>query len=85
MINIGKELADVPRDFSGRAGDPGRPEIAMLLQVHDELVFEVKTGRTEHYAKKLKPLMENAIKLSVPVGVEAKAGKNWGEMTKFKV
>ncbi len=60
--------------------DAARSEITMLLQVHDELVFEVKTSRVEHYAKKLKPLMENAIKLSVPVGVEAKAGKNWGEM-----
>jgi DNA polymerase-1 len=71
MINIGKQLAG--KD----------DEIKMLLQVHDELVFEVKKDRVEHYAKLLKPLMEDAIKLSVPVGVEAKAGKSWGEMTKL--
>ena len=83
MINIGKELPDVPQPDggSGRA----RPEIQMLLQVHDELVFEVAATRVEHYAKLLRPLMENAIKFSVPVGVEAKAGKNWGEMYKMKV
>ncbi len=55
-------------------------EIKMLLQVHDELVFEVKEDKVEHYIKMLKPLMEDAIKLSVPVRVEAKIGDNWGEM-----
>ena len=55
-------------------------EISMLLQVHDELVFEVKEGKVEEWAKKLIPLMEDAIKLSVPIKVEAKLGDNWGEM-----
>jgi DNA polymerase-1 len=52
----------------------------MLLQVHDELVFEVREDKVEHYTKILIPLMENAIKLSVPIKVEAKVGENWGEM-----
>ncbi len=55
-------------------------EVRMLLQVHDELVFEVREDLVEFYAKKFIPLMENSIKLSVPVRVEAKAGDNWGEM-----
>jgi DNA polymerase-1 len=55
----------------------------MLLQVHDELVFEVKEGRVSDYVALIKPLMEGAIKLSVPVTVEAKVGANWGEMEKF--
>ena len=57
-------------------------EISMLLQVHDELVFEVAEAKVAHWVKQLKPIMENAIKLSVPVIVEAKAGDNWGEMEK---
>ena len=52
----------------------------MLLQVHDELVFEVKEDKVELWAKKLIPMMEQAIKLSVPVKVEGKVGDNWGEM-----
>ncbi len=52
----------------------------MLLQVHDELVFEVRADKAEHYAKILKPLMEEAILLSVPIKVEVKVGDNWGEM-----
>jgi DNA polymerase-1 len=71
MINIYRELRGLPSEGS---------EIRMLLQVHDELVFEVAEDKVEHWAKKLIPLMENAIKLSVPVKVEAKAGDNWGEM-----
>ncbi len=55
-------------------------EIQMLLQVHDELVFEIAESKVEDWVKKIKPIMENAVKLSVPVVVEAKAGDNWGEM-----
>ena len=65
-----------PSEERGR----GEVEIKMLLQVHDELVFEVAEDKVEYWAKKLIPLMENAITLSVPVQVEAKVGDNWGEM-----
>lgn len=61
-----------------------KSNIKMLLQVHDELVFEVKQDKVEHYAKIIKPLMEEAMKLSVPVTVEAKVGENWGEMEKLE-
>jgi DNA polymerase-1 len=71
MINIAREIG------------VENPECRMLLQVHDELVFEVVEDRVEYYAQKIKALMENAIALSVPVVVEAKAGKNWGEMEKL--
>lgn len=67
MLNISKELA-------------GKGDIAMLLQVHDELVFEVEEKKVGVYAKILKGLMEKAIKLSVPIVVEAKTGDNWGDM-----
>ena len=72
MINIHKELHPTLYTL--------HPDCEMLLQVHDELVFEVKEDRVEHWAKKLVPMMEEAIKLSVPVKVEAKVGDNWGEM-----
>lgn len=55
-------------------------EIRMLLQVHDELVFEIKQGKEKAWVEKLKPIMEHAIVLSVPIIVEAKSGPNWGEM-----
>jgi DNA polymerase-1 len=75
MININKELQET--------SDKRQQDCKMLLQVHDELVFEVKEGRVSDYVALIKPLMEGAIKLSVPVTVEAKVGANWGEMEKF--
>ncbi|HVY68096.1 MAG TPA: DNA polymerase I [Patescibacteria group bacterium] len=71
MINIYKEI----RDKGG--------EVKMLLQVHDELVFEVAEDRVAYWAKKFTPLMEEAISLSVPVRVEGKAGTDWGRMKKL--
>jgi DNA polymerase-1 len=55
-------------------------ECQMLLQVHDELVFEVKQGYEEQALKIIKPAMENAGELEVPLTVEAGVGDNWGEI-----
>ncbi|MCK4553718.1 DNA polymerase I [Candidatus Parcubacteria bacterium] len=55
-------------------------DVKMLLQVHDELLFEVKKEMVEKVAEKIKEIMENVIKIKVPVVVDVKAGKNWGEM-----
>lgn len=75
MINIYKELTTYNLQHT--------TDCKMLLQVHDELVFEVAEDKVEYWAKKIKPLMENALKLSVPIEVEAKVGENWGEMEKI--
>ena len=52
----------------------------MILQVHDELVFEVRADAVEFWVKKIKPIMEQALPLSVPIIVDAKSGPNWGEL-----
>ena len=52
----------------------------MLLQVHDELVFEVPEDEIDEMQKLVCDIMENAVKLDVPVKVDTKSGKNWGEM-----
>ena len=52
----------------------------MLLQVHDELVFEVPENEMDEMQKLVREVMENAVKLDVPVKVDTKSGKNWGEM-----
>jgi len=54
-------------------------ESKMLLQVHDELVFEVKKNEFEEVKKCVIKNMKNAIKLNVPVDVEVGEGKNWFE------
>ena len=51
----------------------------MVLQVHDELVFDVRKEEAEETKALVKELMENALPLSVPVLVEAGTGQNWLE------
>ena len=60
-------------------------DILMLLQVHDELVFEVKRGKLPEAAALIKKEMEGAYKLSVPLKADLKTGPNWRDMEKYEV
>ncbi|MDO8592217.1 MAG: DNA polymerase I [bacterium] len=62
----------------------GREGVKLLLQVHDELVFEVKEDLIKKAAEEIKEIMESVIKLKVPLAVDASAGDNWGEMIKIE-
>ncbi|PJG85690.1 DNA polymerase I [Conservatibacter flavescens] len=53
--------------------------IQMIMQVHDELVFEVRSDLVEKYSVLIKQLMENAAELSVPLIVDIGVGENWDE------
>lgn len=55
----------------------------MLLQVHDELIFEVKKAETGWLAGIVKEEMERAWRLDVPLRADVKAGPNWLEMEKL--
>jgi DNA polymerase-1 len=52
---------------------------AMILQIHDELVFEVPDSQVDHTAKHVKKIMESSFHLKVPLIVDISIGKNWGE------
>ena len=52
----------------------------ILLQVHDELIFEVPEDEISQMEALVKDCMENAVKLSVPLRVEVETGRSWGEM-----
>jgi DNA polymerase-1 len=68
--------------MDGALAEAGLAEVKMLLQVHDELVFEVPEGREEAAAAVIKRVMttahEPALKLDVPLDVEVGWGANWG-------
>jgi len=68
MINIENEIKNNPS------------EIKMLLQIHDELIFEIKEDKIDTWLPKIKHLMENAASLKVPIIVESAIGNNWGEL-----
>lgn len=55
------------------------PDIAMIMQVHDELVFEVRSEKVAFYSKLIKTHMESAADLVVPLIVDVGQGTNWDE------
>ena len=55
------------------------PDIAMIMQVHDELVFEVRSEKVEFYSKLIKTHMESSADLVVPLIVDVGQGTNWDE------
>ncbi len=54
-------------------------DVSMMMQVHDELVFEIKDASLDAHREKIVSLMEHAATLSVPLLVEAGVGENWDE------
>jgi DNA polymerase-1 len=68
--------------MDGALADAGLDGVKMLLQVHDELVFEVPGGQEERAAAVIKQVMahagEPALTLDVPLDVEVGWGPNWG-------
>ncbi|MBW8015502.1 MAG: DNA polymerase I [Planctomycetes bacterium] len=65
MINIEKRI------------DEEKLPIKMILQIHDELVFEVPKAQEKLHEKWIKEEMESAIKLNIPLKVDAATGPNW--------
>lgn len=55
------------------------PDIEMIMQVHDELVFEVRSEKVAFYSELIKTQMESAADLVVPLIVEVGQGTNWDE------
>jgi DNA polymerase-1 len=60
-------------------------DIRMILQVHDELVFEVPHSAIDETAEKVKSIMEGVMSLKVPLKVDLKSGTNWLEMERFSI
>ena len=59
-----------------QADDPGG---RMIMQVHDELVFEVLADRLETFSKEVTDIMSSAAELAVPLKVDVGTGPNWDE------
>jgi DNA polymerase-1 len=72
MLEVAKDLAK------------GKRGATMLLQVHDELVFEVDRDHVAPFASWVRGVMEGAVKLRIPLVVDVKAGSNWQDMEKIK-
>ncbi|MQL49860.1 DNA polymerase I [Photorhabdus khanii] len=55
------------------------PKVRMIMQVHDELVFEVHESQLEHAEQKIRELMEKSLVLDVPLKVDVGIGDSWDQ------
>ena len=85
MIKIARNLTPNPSPSKGEGGRRDDNDIRMILQVHDELLFEVKADMVPSAAENIKEIMENVIKLKVPVVVDVSVGDNWGELKEVRI
>ncbi|MCK4308934.1 MAG: DNA polymerase I, partial [Candidatus Atribacteria bacterium] len=53
----------------------------LLLQIHDELIFEIYKNELKEAKSIVKDIMENSLELSVPLKVNLKTGYNWADLT----
>lgn len=67
MIEINKEFK-------------GNENVKMLLQIHDELIFEIKDEEVDKITKNIVDIMENIYKLRVPLKVSKTVGLSWQEL-----
>ncbi len=75
MVQVAKKLE---KDF---------PTAKLLLQIHDEFIYEVDEGKVDDFSEKVVGIMENILEISylhyeteVPIFVHGSVGKNWGEL-----
>jgi DNA polymerase-1 len=59
--------------------DSEKNNVKMIMQVHDELVFEMSADNAKNYAQKIRLMMEEAATLSVPLIVDIGIGNSWQE------
>jgi len=78
MIQIDRQLNPVT-PASSPVGLPS-PRAKMILQVHDELLFEVPAAELEALRALVKPAMENVYRLKVPLVADLKSGPNWRDL-----
>ncbi|MDR5905391.1 DNA polymerase I [Franzmannia qiaohouensis] len=76
---IKRAMIEVDAWLQGSAKTPCEFDAWMVMQVHDELVFEVKEADVDGFIEAVKTHMRDAAELRVPLIVEAESGANWDE------
>lgn len=60
------------------------PKPRLILQMHDELIYEVPEKYQEYFITIMKEVMEETVKLRVPLPVKVKSGLTWGTLKEIK-
>jgi len=85
MQSLAADIIKIAMVRLSREIDADHIEGRMLLQVHDELLFEVPEGEVDRFAETVPRIMTGAYELETGIEVEAKVGPNWADMKKLAV
>ncbi|MEF3691819.1 MAG: DNA polymerase I [Candidatus Moraniibacteriota bacterium] len=93
MVQAGAERMAINMPIQGLAADimklamvkvyenfKNDKDVKMILQIHDEIILEVAEKKSQAVTQKTKEIMEKVYQLSVPLTVDVKIGRNWGEL-----
>ncbi|MEK7559942.1 MAG: DNA polymerase [Patescibacteria group bacterium] len=75
---VKKAMINIQENFDAK-------KIKPILQIHDELLYEVRDDILKLTALKMKKIMESVVSFPIPLGVEMKIGKRWGILKKLKI
>lgn len=91
MINIDTKLkqtfpnsTNLSAKSLSKSNTPVPEGAFLIIQLHDELIYEVNSNNIQQVAKIVKEGMENAMKLVVPLPVRIKVGPSWGDMALYE-
>lgn len=73
-------MIEVYRNVVKKYNSDNPESIRMVLQIHDEIILEVKENLSKEVTREIKEVMEKVYKLKVPLAVNIKIGDNWGEI-----
>jgi DNA polymerase I len=85
MQSLAADIIKIAMVRLSREIEADQIEGRMLLQVHDELLFEVPRSELDQFAEKVPRIMTGAYELETGIEVETKVGPNWADMTKLAV
>ena len=93
MVRAGFKREAVNTVFQGSAADliklsmnkintmiENEHEVAMLLQIHDELIFEVDADEAEKLGNRFREIMDTIMELNIPLRASLNIGDNWSEL-----
>jgi DNA polymerase I-like protein with 3'-5' exonuclease and polymerase domains len=80
MVKIGKALDKIYLRVNEKENNKNQRGASLIIQLHDELIFDVNEADFDDVKRIVQDCMENCIDLAVKMKVKLKSGKNWGSL-----
>ncbi|MFC1595064.1 DNA polymerase I [Patescibacteria group bacterium] len=77
---VKRAMIDIDKECNLLETSIEKSQIRLLLQVHDELLFEIQEAELKKTLEKIKEIMQSCVEIRVPLIVDVKTGKNWADL-----